>query len=154
VFYGVLLRIWPNLRSGPCEIFFSFEIFFVLFFCQFFCNFFFVIFYSFKKIVRRSLNKAAFLLKETQKPPECKIGQIRQKSARNWEPARNKKFPPDNFQIRQNCPNLAEKTAIWQRCSHFTACMHFSLFLFCFVLVLFGMNSAVATRSSMCRNLE
>jgi hypothetical protein len=67
------------------------------------------------------------LLKETQKPPEfrqicqtkinlCKIGQIRQKSARNWEPARNKKFPPDNFQIRQNCPNLAEKTAIWQRC--------------------------------------
>jgi hypothetical protein len=39
------------------------------------------------------------------------------KSARNWEPARNKKFPPDNFQIRQNCPNLVEKTAIWQRCS-------------------------------------
>jgi hypothetical protein len=75
------------------------------------------------------LNNAAFLLKETQKPPEfrqicqtkinlCKIGQIRQKSARNWEPAKNKKFPPDNFQIRQNCPNLAEKTAIWQRWPH------------------------------------
>jgi hypothetical protein len=96
-------------------------IFFANFFCNFFCHFLLI-----KKIVRRRLNKAAFLLKETQKTPEfrqicqtkinlCRIGQIRQKSARNWEPARNNKFPPDNFQIRQNSPNLAEKTAIWQR---------------------------------------
>jgi hypothetical protein len=44
-----------------------------------------------------------------------KIGQIRQKSARNWESARNIFCPPDDFQIRQNFANLAEKTAIWQR---------------------------------------
>jgi hypothetical protein len=45
-----------------------------------------------------------------------KIGQIRQKSARNWESARNIFCPPDDFQIRQNFANLAEKTAIRKRC--------------------------------------
>jgi hypothetical protein len=115
-----------GLISGVAHVFFFLDIFSLFFFPIFFL-FFFVIFYSFKKIVRRSLNNAAFLLKETQNPPEfrqicqtkinlCKIGQIHHKSTRNWEPARNKKFPLDNFQIRQNCPNLAEKTAIWQRC--------------------------------------
>jgi hypothetical protein len=47
----------------------------------------------------------------------CKIGQIRQKSARNLESARNIFCPPDDFQIGQNFANLAEKTAIWQRCN-------------------------------------
>jgi hypothetical protein len=72
--------------------------------------------------------KTCFLLKDTKKPPEfrqicqikinlCRIGQIRQKSARNWEPARNIFCPPDNFQICENFRNLAEKTAIWQRWS-------------------------------------
>jgi hypothetical protein len=54
-------------------------------------------------------------IRQTKTNP-CKIGQIRQKSARNKEPARNIFCPPDDFQIRQNFPNLAEKTAIWQRC--------------------------------------
>jgi hypothetical protein len=51
------------------------------------------------------------------KPKPCKIGQIRQKSVRNWQSARNIFYPPDNFQIRQNFTNLAVKTAIWQRWS-------------------------------------
>jgi hypothetical protein len=54
-----------------------------------------------------------------QKQTHAKLVKIRQKSARNWEPARNIFCPPDDFQIRQNCPNLAEKTAIWQRCVQF-----------------------------------
>jgi hypothetical protein len=50
---------------------------------------------------------------ETLKPPEfhqirqiemrlCRIGRIRQKSARNWESARNILCPPDDFQIIKN----------------------------------------------------
>jgi hypothetical protein len=54
-------------------------------------------------------------IRQTKTNP-YKIGQIRQKSARNWESARNIFCPPDDFQIRQNFANLAEKTAIWQRC--------------------------------------
>jgi hypothetical protein len=53
-------------------------------------------------------------IRQTKTNP-YKIGQIRQKSARNWESARNIFCPPDDFQIRQNFANLAEKTAIWQR---------------------------------------
>jgi hypothetical protein len=68
---------------------------------------------------RKSEKKVVVLLTETPKPPES----ARQKqthaklvkSARNWESARNMFCLPDNFQIRQNCSNLAEKTAIWQR---------------------------------------
>jgi hypothetical protein len=115
---GFLLRIWPNLRSGQGEIFFSLK-------------FLFVQKKNLKKIFKKKncmkeFEKTCFSLKDTKKPPEfrqicqakiklCRIGQIRQKSARNWEPARNIFCPLDNFQIRQNCRNLAEKTAIWPR---------------------------------------
>jgi hypothetical protein len=60
---------------------------------------------------------------ETPKPPEfrqicqtkqglCRISQIGQKSARNWEPAKNIFCPPDDFLFRQNFRNLADKSAI------------------------------------------
>jgi hypothetical protein len=69
-----------------------------------------------KKMISANKDSKTARIRQT-KTSLCKIGQIRQKSARNWEPARNICCPPDDFQIRQNFPNLAEKTAIWQRCS-------------------------------------
>jgi hypothetical protein len=75
---------------------------------------------------RKSEKKAVFLLTKTPKPPES----ARQKqthaklvkSARNWESPRNIFCLPDDFQIGQNFPNLAEKTAIWQRWFNILPC--------------------------------
>jgi hypothetical protein len=60
-----------------------------------------------KKIEFRQIRQTKICLGE--------IGQIRQKSARNWEPDINIFCLLENFQICQNCQNLADKSAIWQR---------------------------------------
>jgi hypothetical protein len=68
-----------------------------------------------KQVVFANIDSKTARIRQT-KPKPCKIGQTRQKSARNWQSARNIFYPKDDFQIRQNFANLAEKTAIWQRC--------------------------------------
>jgi hypothetical protein len=64
-------------------------------------------------------------IRQTKTNP-CKIYQIRQKSARNWETTGNIFCPPEDFQIRQNFANLAEKTAVWQRWHHHNKRVHSS----------------------------
>jgi hypothetical protein len=114
-----LERIWPYLRSGQKEIFS---------FLRIICKKIILISWQIKnsKKCKKKWEISWILLIQIPKPPEsarsvkqkqtyAKLVKIRQKSARNWKPARNIFCPPDDFQIRQNCPNLAEKTAIWQR---------------------------------------
>jgi hypothetical protein len=120
-----LLRISPYLRSGPGKIFIFFEnILYNIFLFKkyFFAQYFFSTYFFMQVKVRTKLffanrgSETAGIRQISQtKTKPCKIGPIRQKSARNWESARNSFCLPANFQIRQNFPNLAEKTAIWQR---------------------------------------
>jgi hypothetical protein len=104
------VRILHYLRRGQGKIFIFFENILHK-----------IILYPLLFFARKSEKKSCFFAYGDSKTArirqpntkQYKIGQIRQKSARNWESARNIFYPPDNFQIRQNCPNLAEKTAIW-----------------------------------------
>jgi hypothetical protein len=123
VFVGFLVRILPYLRSGQGKIFIFFEN--ILHNLVFLKNILHkIIFLPLFFFARKSEKKNCFIAYRDSKTArirqpntkQYKMGQIRQKSARNWESARNIFCPLDNFQIRQNCPNLAEKTAIWQRC--------------------------------------
>jgi hypothetical protein len=121
VFVSFLVWISPYLRRGVGEIFIHlyFFFFFRKCFTQKSC-------FSSKLIREERAITNIFLLMETPKPPEfrqicqtkeglCRISPIHQKSARNWEPTRNIFCQPDDFQIRQNFQNLADKSAIWQR---------------------------------------
>jgi hypothetical protein len=112
----------PYLKSGQGKIcIFCENILHNLGFLKIFCKklFFINFFFCKKEKVRKKKDFFFFASRDSKtarihqtKTKPYKIGQIRQKSARNWESARNKIFPPDDFQIRQNYQNLAEKTAI------------------------------------------
>jgi hypothetical protein len=109
------------VAKGKC-----FSLFIIFFFTEYFfiLNFFFFFFYQLFFFCEKKLEISCFCLYRRKTPESAKknqrtykIGQICQKSARNWQSARNIFCPPDDFQIYQNFVNLAEKTAIWQRCS-------------------------------------
>jgi hypothetical protein len=126
---GFLVRISPYLRNGPGN-FYIFIYFFLhksLFFENILHN---IIKHNFFLSKKKSYNKVTFCLlilqnhrdSKTARIPQdlpdkkgpCRINQIHQKSSRNLEPARNNLCPPDDFQIRQNFQNLADKTTIGQ----------------------------------------
>jgi predicted membrane protein len=119
VFVAFLVRILPYLRSSQREIFITG--FFYKYFTEYFfilkllCEFFYqLIFLCKKKFFFSNIDSKTAKIRQ-KKPKPCKVDHMRQKSARNWQSAKNIFYPSDNFQIRQNFANLAVKTAIWQR---------------------------------------
>jgi hypothetical protein len=148
---GFLVRISPYLGNGPWKIFLFFEnilynnFLFKKYFAQnYFCSTSCFVQEKVKKnksfFANRDSKTARIHQNPQTKTNPCKIGQIRQKSARNKESARNIFCPPENFQIRQNCTYLAEKTAIWQRWTTVPCPLRWPSLLSLFIQLLFSLH--------------